>query len=467
MARHSRSVGDSQESRVPRNARELALDVLTRRTHERGFVNKLFDARAEAVALSGADRRLAMELTYGVVRREATLDALLKSLVKRPQKQVEAELWTLLRLGAYQLAFLPGIPNHAAVHETVELAKRWGVPSWGGFANGVLRSLSRQITDQYVEEPSRRAIPIAGGRYRLLTSDAFPDFDRDPAEYFAAAFSFPRWLVERWQARFSPTQLRQLGFWFDSTPRTCVRVNRLKMTRSAWMARLESSGLTALPGRLDDAVWVADAHRIEDLPGFAEGEITVQDESAMEAALLLAPQPGEQVLDLCAAPGGKTTHLAECMSNRGHVLAVDIRADRLALVDAACARLGIGIVDTQLQSANLERLPEGPFDAILTDVPCSNTGVLGKRADARWRIQPSDLRELPALQLRLARNAAARLRTGGRMVYSTCSIEPEENGDLVRQLLADLPELRLVREIVHRPGEPGDGGYQALIEREG
>jgi 16S rRNA (cytosine967-C5)-methyltransferase len=348
----------------------------------------------------------------------------------------------------------------------VELAKRWGMPTWRGFANGVLRALSRQITDQYTEQAGPRAVPVGEQRYRLLTEDVFPDPKTDPAAHFAAAFSFPRWLVDRWHARFSAIELERVGFWFNSPARTCLRVNRLKTTRVAWLAAFASRGFAAHPGSLDDAVWVDESCRVESLPGFAEGEITVQDESAIQAGILLGPQPGERVLDLCSAPGGKTTHLAECMSNRGQILAVDIHADRLAMVDAACARLGIGIVKTSLQSANLEQLPAGPFDAVLADVPCSNTGVLGKRPDARWRIQPADLPELTELQFRLARLAADRLRPGGRMVYSTCSIEPEENSGLVRRLLSEVLDLQFISEVVHRPGAPGDGGYQALLRRE-
>jgi 16S rRNA (cytosine967-C5)-methyltransferase len=430
------------------------------------FVSKRLDARLNQTRLSGLERRLAMELVYGVVRRSATLDALLRPHVRRQQHQVEASLWVLLRLGAYQLVFLPSIPTHAAVHATVQLAKRLGEMRWHGFVNGVLRSLARAVTPQYVEAPGPCAVPVSDRRYRLLEAPVFPNPDQDPADYFASAFSFPDWLVTRWRTRFDWAELLELGFWFDSPPHLCLRVNRLRNSRDEYFTQLTEAGLAAHPGTSPDAIWLESSVRIGDLPGFQAGAVSVQDESAMQAAPLLAPQPGERVLDLCAAPGGKTTHLAELMQNRGYILATDVQGERLSLVASACRRLGIEIIETQLIDLHNPVLPDEPFDAALVDVPCSNTGVLGKRPEARWRIALNDLRELPNLQLRLLRTAVAQLRPGGRVVYSTCSIEPEENEHVVRAALAEIPGLQLVREVHHRPGHPADGGYQALLQRD-
>ncbi|HVW03136.1 MAG TPA: 16S rRNA (cytosine(967)-C(5))-methyltransferase RsmB [Planctomycetaceae bacterium] len=443
------------------SARELAFDLLADGPGDE-FVARRLDAALHDSKLSPADRRFATELVYGIVRRQATLDALLRPLVKRPPKQVEPELWRLLRLGMYQLAFLPGVPARAAVHETVELAKRRG-PSWGGFVNGVLRAATRNITDERTTEPGPRAIPLVNGEYRLLNEPAFADPATEPALYFADAFSFPRWLVQRWTPRFALEELIRLGFWFNGVPGTSLRVNSLKIGRDEYLPRLAAAGLSAIAGSLPNAVHLEGTVRVADLPGFGEGLCTVQDESAMQAALLLDPQPGEHILDLCAAPGGKTTHLAELMQNRGHVAAVDVSSDRLQLVDQAVRRLGLDCIATELCRNDLRNAPAGPFDAVLADVPCSNTGVLGKRAEARWRIQPRDLTELPAIQARIVEVGLSRLRPGGRFVYSTCSIEPEENRLLIDRILTSHPDLRLEREIAHRPGQPADGGYQALL----
>jgi 16S rRNA (cytosine967-C5)-methyltransferase len=200
---------------TPSNARELAFDVLRQAAGDVAFVSKRLDARLNETRLPGLERRLAMELVYGVIRRSATLDALLRPHVRRQQHQVEASLWILLRLGAYQLAFLPSIPTHAAVHATVQLAKRLGEMRWHGFVNGVLRSVARAVSPEFGTAPGTRALPVADKRYRLLESPTFPDPDEDPAGYFGTAFSFPEWLVARWQTRFDWNELLELGFWFD------------------------------------------------------------------------------------------------------------------------------------------------------------------------------------------------------------------------------------------------------------
>jgi 16S rRNA (cytosine967-C5)-methyltransferase len=181
---------------------------------------------------------------------------------------------------------------------------------------------------------------------------------------------------------------------------------------------------------------------------------------------LLDPQPDQNVLDMCAAPGTKSAHMAERMGNRGRVTATDVHAGRLSLVSAGCRRLGIEIVETQQIDRDGNNIPAGPFDAILVDVPCSNTGVLGKRPEARWRLKPDDLDELPTIQQRLLLLAAERVAVGGRIVYSTCSIEPEENEHVVDAVLQQKPGLKLQQTNAHIPGQPADGGFQALLVRE-
>ena len=448
-------------------ARELAYDVLSRATTPSLFVARLLDQRLGELQIAPDERRLATELVHGVVRRRATLDAVLRPFVQRRPGNIEPGLKTLLHLGAYQLVLLTGIPAHAAVNETAELARRIGQPRWTGFINGVLRALSRALSGEITDAASAYSVPLAGGQFRRLATEAavFPDPRTQAAEYFALAFSFPRWLAARWASRFESDELHRLGFWFNATPPVCLRINPLRTTLDDFLPALEAAGVRARPGLFAGSVWLERSGRIPDLPGYAAGWFVVQDESAMSAAALLAPQPGERVLDLCAAPGGKTAHLATLMNNQGSVLATDIDAERLALVDETCGRLGLEIVTTHRIERDGAGLPDGPFDAILLDVPCSNTGVLGRRTEARWRLQAHDVAELSALQTRLLRQAVERLSPAGRVVYSTCSIEPEENRAVVDAVLRDTPALRLVRQIVNHPGQPADGGYQALLEQ--
>lgn len=434
-------------------------------------VTQLLDDRFARQSLPPQERRLVTELVYGVVRRRATLAAILRKFLSRPRENIEEGLWRLLELGTYQLTLLTGVPPHAAVSETVLLAKSLGKPQWSGFLNGVLRNIGRELSDEFDATPSARGVPLSDAenpgsvRYRRLAGDVFPHPQAEPAAYLAAAFSYPQWLIDGWLSRSGWDESLRLAAWFNSPGRMALRVNRLRSDRAWTLRMLAERGAEALPGDSPEAVRLARPLRVDELPGFREGWFSVQDESAQQAALLLDPQPGECVLDLCAAPGGKATHLAELMGDRGEVVACDVHPSRLQRIVESRERLGLSCIATQLISLSGEGIPSGPFDAALVDVPCSNTGVLGKRPDVRWRIMPGDLIELPALQARLLLAAADRVRPGGRIVYSTCSIEPAENEQLLAGLLAATPSLELVRAIAHTPGQPADGGYQALLRR--
>jgi 16S rRNA (cytosine967-C5)-methyltransferase len=241
----------------------------------------------------------------------------------------------------------------------------------------------------------------------------------------------------------------------------------LRTTRDALLEALRERGVAAQPGQQPEAIVLERTTRVTELPGFADGWFAVQDESAMAAARLLAPRPGERVLDLCAAPGGKTTHLAQLMENQGEIVAVDVDIPRLSRVTEACRRLGLGIVRCELLGREAEELPVVGLDAILLDVPCSNTGVLGKRPEVRWRLQTRDLHELAKIQSRLLRMALRGVRPGGRVVYSTCSLEPEENEELVRRVVQEQGGFQIVRSQLHLPGRPGDGAFQCLLESSG
>lgn len=452
-------------TRTPPNVRELALAVLDEHKRTQEFAGTLLDKHDASAELSDNDRRLAREIVLGVIRRQATLNALIEPHVARPRHQVEGALWTLLQMGAYQLVLMDSIPTHAAVHETVETARRFGKPRWCGLLNGVLRALSTKLTDQRTSQPAADAVPVAAGEFRRCGFAAFPEPEANGSAYFARAFSFPEWLANRWCERFDFAELCRLGFWFNQPPQISLRVNTLRTSRGELMSTLASAGVEAHAGEIEDAIRLDSSARVTSLPGFEEGWFVVQDESAMQAARLLNPQPGEMVLDLCAAPGTKTTHLAAMMNNVGTIIAADVQANRLERIAENSRRLGIEIIRPTLIQKDGRDVPAGPFDAVLLDVPCSNTGVLGKRPEARWRIKPGDFAELAAIQRRLLMLACDRLKPDGRLVYSTCSIEPDENQNVVRGILAERPEMEVVQEIEHVPGKPGDGGYQALFRR--
>jgi 16S rRNA (cytosine967-C5)-methyltransferase len=443
------------------SARSLALTVLLQCQEKEAFVQELLDQNLRRANLSGADRRLATQIAYGVLRRRGTLDALLQPFVHRQPQQVEPWLWEALRLGAFQLALLTNIPRHAALFETVELAADFQQPRAKGFLNGVLRQLTSLLTDERVREPASDALPLQDGEYRRLSRAALPDPAASPVEYLATGFAWPRWLAERWLARYGWADCLHLGFWFAGPAGFWLRVNPLRIERAALLEKLHAADIGAEPGAHPQAIRLRDFWPIRELPGYAEGLFVVQDEAAMQVAAAVAPEPGWRVLDLCAAPGGKTTHLAELMRDEGRVIACDIDARRLRSIQESCQRLGLTCVEPYLLKPG-EEPPPGPFDAALVDVPCSNTGVLGRRPEARWRLRPGDWPHLVRLQTKLLLQACARVRPGGIVVYSTCSIEPEENEQVVR---AALQIAALEEEVTSLPGRPADGGYRARLRR--
>ena len=446
------------------SARRLALHVLLECRKKQAFVQDLLDQSLRETSLSPADRRLATQLIYGVLRRRGTLDALLRPRITRQPRHVEPWIWETLRLGAYQLLLLSQVPPHAALNETVELAASMNMPRAKGFINGVLRSLLPLLTQEETRTSGPDALPLGDGVYRKLGQAVLPEPSAFPVEYLAHAFSLPAWLACRWHERFGWEECVRLGFWFAGPVALTLRINTMRSARAAF---LRNVGDSAEAGVHPQAVrWHAHMP-LMDIPGFAEGHFVVQDEAAMQVAAALAPEPGWSVLDLCAAPGGKTTHIAELMWNQGQVLACDVDKRKLALLEETCGRLGLTTVKTKLLDAQCTEAPAGPFDAVLVDVPCSNTGVLGKRPEVRWRLKPNDLSHLVPLQTRLLHQGCDRVRPGGKVVYSTCSIETEENRGVVQAVLAATPGFTLEAEESAVPGRPGDGGYWARLCRRG
>ena len=449
-------------------ARLVAVDVLTAARTANAWAGELVDDHLARSGLSAQDRRFVTQLVFGVIRRKNTLDALLRPFVKRPFHEVELELVDVLRVGAFQIAFLTHVPKHAAVHETVELASAIGKPGAKGFVNGVLRRVAETVTDEFVDYPWSDTVPFDATeepRYRKLTQDVLPYPEPDFPAYLAAGFSVPRWLADRWLARYDRDEAARLGFWFNAPPALWLRTNKLKLDREAYRLVLAGQGIDAESGEHPQSLRLVEGASVRELPGYAEGEFAVQDVSAMAVATALNPQPGWRVLDLCAAPGGKTTHLAELMKNRGSITACDIDPRRLDTVTTQCQRLGITIVEPCLVDKFDPQPPAGPFHAALVDVPCSNTGVLGRRPEVRWRLRPREFEDLIRLQTMLLFTALDRVKPGGVVVYSTCSIEPDENEGVVRAVLRGIRGLTVEADGHAIPGRPSDGGFWARLRK--
>ena len=441
--------------------REIAARVLGQRAGGE-FVEALLERALAPAALSPPDRHLCQELAYGVVRWQATLDWLIsRKTAGRTQK---AALQNLLRLGLYQIFWLERIPNHAAVNETVELAKQSGFGPQSGFVNAVLRGYLREFdSTRAALDELKRTRPHLG-------------------------YSHPEWLAARWQQRWGPGLTGRLLEWDNLPPKTFARVNALKTDPGRLLTQWRNENVDYDFFRRDwledNLVFELKSHPpLAALPSFQQGLFYVQDPSTLLAPRQLDPQPGETVLDFCAAPGGKLTFLAQLMRNQGRLLAHEVSPERLRLVNENCARLGVACVKPVLPDgvapAPASVGSEGPAsppvplsaalaprtaDKVLLDAPCSNTGVMRRRVDLRWRIRPEEIERLRSTQLDLLRQAVRLLRPGGRLVYSTCSLEPEENQAVLETLLREQSELRLEHQRELRPFEDGvDGGYVAQL----
>jgi 16S rRNA (cytosine967-C5)-methyltransferase len=384
------------------------------------------------------------ELVYGAVRWQATLDWLIaRKTAGRVQKPA---LQILLRLALYQIFWLSRIPDHAAVNETVELAKRSGFGAQSGFMNAVLRGYLRE---------------------RETTEQLLADLKQtDPS----LGYSHPKWLCERWEKRIGHDAMLRLLEWNNRPPLTYARFNALRAElnalREQWAREKVDAKLVPVDWTSEMLIYELKSFpSLKNLPSFRNGLFYVQDPSTLLAVAELDPKPGETILDYCAAPGGKTACIAERMKNSGKLIAHDLTADRLKLVEENCARLGVTNVRLALPSSLNSQLST-LCDRILIDAPCSNTGVMRRRVDLRWRIREQEISRLCATQLELLRDAVPRLKPGGTLVYSTCSLEPEENSEVVREFLKENSAMHFQRERVLTPWEHNvDGAYVARFVR--
>ncbi|WP_447975312.1 16S rRNA (cytosine(967)-C(5))-methyltransferase RsmB [Nitrospira sp. Kam-Ns4a] len=391
--------------------------------------------------VEGRDRPLVHELLYGVLRHRATLDWLLDHVADRPVARLPLVVATALRLGAYQLRYLDRIPAAAAVHESVELVKRLPGDHWPGFVNAVLRQLACAPTPPW------------------------PSADQDPAGYLAVRYSCPGWLAERWLARLGCARAEAVCRAMLAVPPLTVRANRLRVTREELAADLARAGCVVRPTAVSPVGLVLEPRGpVTELPQLRQGLCYVEDEAAQLIPLLVDPQPGARVLDACAAPGGKTTHLAALMGNKGEIVALDRHPKRLARLRENCERLGVRIVTPVVADATdaraLARLGDRLFDRILVDAPCSGLGVLRRHPEGKWQKTAARLLEHRATQLALLDRVSRLLRPGGVLVYSTCSTEPEENEQVIEAFCARHAEYR--RESVAPWLPPGGAGLVTI-----
>ena len=423
------------------NPRQIAFLAL-REVHRRGaFADAALDRAFGNSQLNDLDRRLVTELVYGSVRRMRSIDFIIDKLATKKSSQQPPELRTILHLGLYQLEYLNQIPPSAAVNTTVQLAKENGFSGLSSFVNGLLR--------QYIRLTDNDLNPLTVTNYK------------SPVERLGILHSFPEWLIELWIEQIGETETEQLCEWFNQSPTIDLRINPLKSSIAQIEAAFKShnirvSRIPNLPQalRLNGSIGA-----IQNLPGYSEGWWTIQDSSAQLVTHLLAPQPGETIIDACAAPGGKTTHSAELMQDEGTIYACDKTASRLKKLKENADRLQMKSI--KIHTGDSRHFPEfvNLADRVLLDAPCSGLGTLHRRADARWRHTPENIQQQSQLQSELLANAATFVKSGGVLVYATCTIHPLENETVIRSFLDSNPHWQIEPPTIDLPVQPSPEGW--------
>ncbi|MBM2841071.1 MAG: Ribosomal small subunit methyltransferase [Bacteroidetes bacterium] len=425
--------------------RGAAVRILNRVERSDSYLDRVLDAELRGTELSDLDKGLLTEIVHGVLRWQNKLDWVLNGFSHGNFQKSEVNIKNTLRVALYQILFLDRIPHAAAVNEAVELIKRIRGDKVGGLVNAVLRNIIRNLE---------------GIRY--------PDPNEDKVQYLSVMYSHPHWMVKRWVKRLGDDETQKLLVANNERPGLSLRINKLKAQPGEFLTMLDQqhiqySGST----HIDFFVKVKSLTRIGQMDLFRRGFFTIQDESAILPCLMLAPQPGERVIDLCAAPGGKTTAMAEMMKNEGEIIAVDKYEIKLSFIKAACDRLGLRNV--KLLAVDASTLESDQADKVLLDVPCSGLGVLTKKPDIKWKRDITDIIKLAKMQGDFIANAARLVKPGGVLVYSTCTTEPEENQEIVKQFLMKHPEFTVedARQYVSHDLVNGDGFVETYPHRDG
>lgn len=399
-----------------KDGRDLALEVLIRVEQNEAYANRVLHTLFSRYNPSHQIRAQATDLVYGTLRHLTKLDAILSQFIKKPLDKLEPWVHQLLRCSLYDLG--PGkAPSYAVVNEAVKIAKKRGHEGIVKFVNGVLRSYLR--SEDKIDLPS---------------------YAQSPREHFIIAHSHPAWLIDTWMNKWKLDRIHHLVRINNQPAPLSLRVNTLKSDLSSVIKALDDLEINAVPSEIvPEAIHLLRSPGLEGFTPIHEGKVIIQDIGAMLITYLLAPKPNEQIVDLCAAPGGKTTHIAQMMNNSGLIWAIDQYEAKTSTIRASAHRMGINIIHEITADARIWH-PEELVDAVLLDAPCSGTGVIRRRPDLKWRRTENDVNELVILQRELLSSAATLLRPGGHLVYSTCSIQPVENEDQVKWFLKKHPE---------------------------
>lgn len=392
--------------------RELAITILVK-TQAGSYGNLLLN-RYLTYDISQKNRALITELVSGVIQNKLKLDYIISQFSKIKPSKLSPFVKNAIRLGIYQAFFLDRVPDFAAVNESVDLVKKHDGKKAANFTNAVLRNVLRKKDEI-----------------------SYPNRDTDIEKYLSVYYSFPSWLITRWLDLFGTDFTEELCKAFNERPKPCIRVNTLMTDKDELLKRLSDEGVHAYPGRLaQEALYILESPPISQLKSFNDGLFTPQDESSIIASLAAGVKADDRVLDVAAAPGGKTTHMAALMSNRGKITAWDIHPHRVKLIEQNCQRLKATIVLPEVRDAKIpDKDMFNKFDKVIIDAPCSGLGVIRRKPDIKWSKEPEDIPALKAEQVKILETCSKYVKPGGFLIYSTCSIEPEENEKIIDKFL--------------------------------
>ena len=422
------------------DARLTALRGLQEVFGQGGYSNLVLESLMRKNELTGQERAFCTALFYGVVERRITLDWVLGRYSRQPVEKLSPAVRDILRMAVYQLLYMPSVPESAAVNEAVKETRAMRVTSAGGYVNGVLRA--------FLRDGKKVALP------------------RDPLAALSVKYSVPKALITLWRQSYGEAATEAILEGCQTPAPLFIRVNTRKTTAAALQARLAAEGVTAAETAVENALRLTDAGDVTRLATFREGLFHVQDLSSQKCAAALGVQAGHRVLDVCSAPGGKSFTLAEMMDDTGSLLAMDLYPNRLRLVEDGAARLGLRCIKTQAKDAQIYDNSLGVFDRILCDVVCSGYGVIRRKPEIRYK-DPAEAAALPQTQLAILTASARSLAPGGRLVYSTCTLNPAENEGVVERFLRENEGYALLGEPVTCLPEQngGDGFFYAVVER--
>jgi 16S rRNA (cytosine967-C5)-methyltransferase len=434
-----------QPANIYAGPRGTAVKILNRVERSDAYLDKLMDAELRSDEMNELDKGLMNEIVTGVIRWKMKLDWVLTGFFHGNFTKSETNIKNALRVALYQIQFLDRVPQSAAVNEAVEFIKRMRGQKVADLVNAVLRNIIRNIENI-----------------------RYPDPEEDKNRHLAVIESHPVWMAKRWVERYGYDEAKLLMEANNSIPDLALRINRLKVDLHYFLSLLDKHQIQyTISKYLDHFVRVQHMAGIGGSELFQQGYFAVQDESAGIPVLLLDPKPGERVIDLCSAPGGKTTFIGELMKNIGEIIAVDRYETRLHLVKNACQRLGVSNVHLIADDGASIEIP--PADKVLVDAPCSGLGVLSKKPDAKWKRDVDDILKLVHLQKALLENAVRLVKPGGVLVYSTCTIEPEENFDLIKEFLIQHPEFSIepAQQFVHQDLVKSQGHVETFQHKHG